>query len=164
MNATGLVLRRGTLADAPGIYELSLDALRTSAASHYSSDQLEAWASLRTLAGHERMLETTYLLVAQIDGVVSGFANLVEESRLVDHLFVAPSAGGRGVAVRLLDALEDHAVHEGLPFLESHASKRAIGVFERCGYERLELETVEIDGLVLERFLVRKPLHPRVEG
>ena len=159
MDAPSLVvLRRGTLADAPGIYALSLDALRTSAAEHYTSEQLEAWASLRTLAGHERMVETTFLLVAEVDGVLTGFANLVVETGLVDHLFVAPAAGGRGVATRLLDALEEHARAEGLTFLESHASKRAIVVFERCGYERLELETVEIDGLALERYLVRKSL------
>jgi putative acetyltransferase len=161
MNPRGeVVLRRGTVADAPAIYALSLDALRTSAAEHYTSEQLEAWASLRTLAGHERMLQSTYLLLAEVDGVLSGFANLVVDNGLVDHLFVAPSAGGQGLGRRLLGALEEHARALGLPCLESHASKRAITVFERCGYERLELETVEIDGLTLERFLVRKSLAP----
>jgi putative acetyltransferase len=107
------------------------------------------------------MIEETYLLVAEVDEAVAGFANLETDSGLVDQLFVGPSRGGRGVARSLLQALEDEAITLGLPALVSHASRRAVAVFERCGFVRVELERVTVDGLVLERYLVRKEL-PRV--
>jgi putative acetyltransferase len=156
-------MRRGRLADAQGIYELSLRALHQSAARSYTSAELEAWASLRTLAGHQRMISETFLLVAESPHGVCGFANLVVETGLVDQLFVDPAAGGRGVATRLLAGLEERAVSAGLTCLVSHASRRAVGVFEHCGYQRLEVEQVIIGDELLERFRVAKILSPSSE-
>lgn len=104
------------------------------------------------------MIRETFLLVAEVNGRIAGFANVEVESGLVDQLFVDPTAGGRGIATRLLTALEDHATTKGLTCLFSHASKRAIAVFEHCGYDRMEAEQVAIDSEVLERYLVRKSL------
>jgi putative acetyltransferase len=154
----GVRLRRGTPGDAQALYELSLRAIDGSAAEHYSAQERAAWASLRSVAGHARMIAETHLLVAEVDGVVAGFANLEADSGLVDQLFVDPGCGGRGVARSLLAALEAHAVSLGLPTLVSHASRRAVAVFEVCGYTRVELEQVTVAGLVLERFHVRKDL------
>ncbi len=154
-----VALRRAHPGDAAGIYALSLRALHQSAASFYTHAQLHAWASLRTLACHEQMVRETFLLVAEDDGQLLGFANLEPERGLVDQLFVDPSAGGRGVATRLLAALEQHAISVGLLRLDSHASKRAIGVFERCGFLILAVERVPIGDEVLERFHVQKTLH-----
>jgi putative acetyltransferase len=163
VRAAGLVVRPGVPEEAGALHELSLQAIHTSAAEHYSTAELAAWASRRSPEGHRRMLEQTYLLVAEVDGRTAGFANLEVEAGtgVVDQLFVSPLSGGRGVGRALLDALEDHAVSQGLSHLDSHASKRAVGVFERCGFRRLETERVTIDGEVLERYLVRKQLRPR---
>jgi putative acetyltransferase len=154
----GVTLRRGAPADAAALHRLSLRAIETSAAEHYSPQERAAWSSLRSVAGHALMIAETYLLVAEVDGEVAGFANLETDSGLVDQLFVDPSSGGRGVARRLLDGLESQAVALRLPALVSHASRRAVGVFERCGYQRVELERVTVAGLVLERYHVRKEL------
>jgi putative acetyltransferase len=137
-----------------------LRAIHTSAAEHYSPEELAAWSSLRTVAGHSRMIAETYLLVAELDGALAGFANLETDSGLVDQLFVRPGCGGRGVARSLLLGLEEKAVALRLPALVSHASRRAVGVFERSGYLRVELERVTVTGLVLERYHVRKALVP----
>jgi putative acetyltransferase len=161
--APALHLRRGRLADTQGIYELSLRALYMSAARSYTFAELEAWASLRSLAGHQRMIRETFLLVAEIPRGVCGFANLVVETGLVDQLFVDPSAGGRGVATRLLAALEERAVSAGLACLVSHASRRAVDVFEHCGYQRLTVEQVAIGEELLERYRVQKTLSPTPE-
>ena len=162
MSAAGLVVRPGVPEEAGALHELSLQAIRTSAAEHYSTAELAAWASRRSPEGHRRMLEQTYLLVAEVDGRIAGFANLEGGAEagtgVVDQLFVSPLSGGRGVGRALLDALEDHAASQGLSRLDSHASKRAVGVFERCGYRRVETERITIDGEVLERYLVRKQL------
>lgn len=84
-------------------------------------------------------------------------------SGLVDQLFVAPNSGGRGVARALLDSLADEAVSRGTSHLDSHASKRAVAVFERCGYHRVATERVDVEGEVLERYHVRRDL-PATRG
>jgi putative acetyltransferase len=153
-----LSVRRGRSEDAQPIHELSLRALQQSAARHYTAAELEEWASLRSPAGHLRMIDETYLLVAEQSGRLCGFANVELDTGLVDQLFVDPSAGGRGVATSLLAAIESQARAAGLGQLTAHASRRAVSVFERCGYERLETEHVTIGDETLERFRVRKVL------
>lgn len=143
--------------EAGALHELSLAAIGSSAAEHYSPAELAAWASRRSPDGHRRMLEQTFLLVAEVEDRLAGFANLEsgEGTGTVDQLFVTPDSGGRGVGRALLDALADHAESLGMSHLDSHASKRAVGLFERCGYRRLETEYVAIEGEVLERYHVR---------
>ncbi len=57
------------------------------------------------------------------------------------RLYVKPSARGRGIANKLLDALEMHARSEGLEwvYLDSYDDlKAAIAVYEKRGYARCE--------------------------
>lgn len=157
-SAVPVVLRRGRPDDAEAILRLSLDAIRTSAAEFYSTEELAAWSGRRTVEGHRRMLEQTVLLVAEVAGELAGFANLEVETCTVDQLFVAPAAGGRGVARALLEALEQEAKAAGLTRIDAHASWRAVGVFERLGYERVVVETVALDGQRLGRVHVRRTL------
>jgi putative acetyltransferase len=156
-----IVVRRGGPGDAEPIFRLSLEAIRTSAAAHYTPAQLGAWASRRTLAAHQRMIEETVLFVAVVDGRVAGFSNLVVAESLLDHLFVAPSAGGRGVARALVTRVSEAAVDAGLDEVHTHASWRAAPVFERLGYERLEVEVVDIDGEQLSRVHMRRQFQRR---
>lgn len=160
MASSSVVLRRGTADDAEAILRLSLEAIGTSAAQFYSADELAAWSGRRTLEAHRRMLDSTVLLVAELDGHLAGFANLEVETCTIDQLFVAPAAGGRGVARALLEALEQEAVAAGLTRMDARASWRAVGVFERLGYERVAVEIVELDGQRLGRVHVRRALPP----
>jgi DNA-binding MarR family transcriptional regulator/GNAT superfamily N-acetyltransferase len=57
------------------------------------------------------------------------------------RLYVKPWARGRGIADKLLDALEKHARKEGIEwiYLDSYDDlKPAIALYERSGYERCE--------------------------
>jgi len=114
---------------------LTLDAIYTSASSHYSVEQLRAWAARCTLEGHRLMIERTTVLVAEVDGVTAGFANLAIEIHELDQLYVAPWAEGRGAARLLVEAIEGKAVDVGLKEIEARASWRAIEVFDRAGWE-----------------------------
>jgi len=104
------------------------------------------------------MIRDTFLLIAENGGRLCGFANLQVETGPVDQLLVDPADSGRGIGASLLMALEERAASASLTHVFAHASKRAVRVFEQCGYERLEVEQVSIDGEILERFLVRKAL------
>jgi putative acetyltransferase len=155
-----LRIRHATPDDAVDLFELSLEAIHTSASTHYSAEQLSAWASRRTLEGHQAMIDRTIVLVADIDGVAAGFANLVRQAGGLDQLFVAPWAGGRGAARLLVGAVEAEAIEAGLTEIEARASWRAVEVFGRLGWERVKTEHVQVADQVLGRVHVRKFLDP----
>jgi len=161
-----IVVRRAVPTDAPGLWALSRAAILTSAAEHYTEAQLQSWAGRPTLERHRLMIESTTVLVAELDGRIAGFTNLVVDDGAivsdgeVDQLFVEPNAGGRGVARALLEAIAEEGLTEGLSELNARASWRAVGVFERLGYQRVTVEHVEFDGEVYGRVHVRRLLAP----
>jgi putative acetyltransferase len=116
------------------------------------------------VAAHLRFIEGTRVLVAAVDGVVAGFASVALApvdglvAGEVDQLFVDPASGGRGVARALLSAVESTARSSGLASLVTHASWRAVPVFERAGFRQVEVESVTLDGEVLTRALMRQSL------
>jgi putative acetyltransferase len=162
---TALRTRPAVPEDAEALYSLSLAAIRQAAAGHYTGAQLEAWAATRSVAGHRRMIERTTAFVAVDEhGDVAGFATLALQpvDRLaageVDQLFVGPEHGGRGAARLLMAEVEAAARAAGLARLVTHASWRAVPVFERLGFVQVEVETVPLGGEVLTRALMRKDL------
>ncbi|WP_369140915.1 GNAT family N-acetyltransferase [Modestobacter versicolor] len=163
-----LTVRPAMPADAAALCELSTAAIRQAAAAHYSEPQLAAWAATRSVAGHRDLIERTDVFVAvDAAGDVAGFGSvaLTPSGALqrgeVDQLFVGPRHGGRGVARLLLRTIEAAALAAGVRTLVTHASWRAVPVFERCGFSEVEVETVHLADQVLTRALMRKPLDDR---
>jgi putative acetyltransferase len=160
--ASTVTVRPAVPDDAPAMYALSLRAIRGSASEHYTGAQLEAWAARRSVAGHRRLVDETRTFVAVRGGVVVGFASLAtlldEAEVLVDQLFVDPAVGGRGVARSLLAAVHDAARAAGVRRVITHASWRAVPVFERLGYRRVDVETVQVGDQTLTRALMHHDL------
>ena len=152
-----LRIRCAVIDDAPAVREVSVQAIRRSAAAHYSEAQLSAWAARPTLDAHRRMIERTVLLVAVDAETIVGFASVVVEPDAgqlrgeVDQLFVHPDHGGRGVARLRLAAVDAAAREAGIAELVTHASWRAAPVFERFGYREVAEETVRLDDQALTR-------------
>ena len=160
-----LRVRRAVHEDAAELCRLSAAAIRRSAAMHYTGPQLAAWAATRSEAAHRRMIDSTTAFVAVDDAdAVSGFATvaLAPTGTLlrgeVDQLFVSPEHGGRGVARVLLAAVETAAQDADVHELVTHASWRAVPVFERLGFTQVEVERVGLGDQVLSRVLMRKSL------
>lgn len=161
------VVRRADEEDADALFRLSVEAIATSAAGHYDERQRAAWAARRTRDGHRWMIRETATFVAVSGGQIAGFASVALhpvaalEAGEVDQLFVRPRHGGRGIALLLLEAVSAAAGAAGLPELVTHASWRAVPVFERAGFRQLGVETVEVDGVTLTRALMRKAITGR---
>ena len=162
-------LRRATLADAAALASLSRAAIIESAATHYTQEQLAAWARRRTVDAHERMIRETRVVVAETGASPAGFASVALDATAslvageVDQLFVHPTCAGGGVAATLLEAVEDEARRSGLDRLVTHASLRAAAVFTRAGYRPEEEEIVHLDGQALRRFLMSKELRTSLD-
>ena len=159
-----VTVRAAVPQDAAELHTLSEEAILTSAAEHYSEEQLRAWADRRSVEGHARMIERTTAFVATGEDRIAGFATiaLVAGHGLaageIDQLFVHPAFGGRGVARLLLSTVERAAREAGLTQLVTHASWRAVPVFQRLGFVPIEVETVSAGDQELTRALMRKSL------
>lgn len=159
-----VTVRSAVVGDAAELHALSEEAILRSGASHYTESQLRAWAGRRSVEGHVRMIKRTAAFVAAEEGRAVGFATVALApgggllAGEVDQIFVRPDSGGRGVAGLLLSAVERAARDAGLADLVTHASWRAVPVFERHGFVQVEVETVRIGDQHLTRALMRKPL------
>jgi putative acetyltransferase len=159
-----VVVRAARPSDAAVLAAVSRAAIEESAAEQYTPAQRAVWAARRSEAASARFIAATTVLVAEVDGVVAGFASVALSAvdglvpGEVDQLFVAPSAGGRGVARALLTAVETEARSAGLASLVTHASWRAAPVFQRLGYRQVDVESVTLDGETLTRARMVKQL------
>jgi GNAT superfamily N-acetyltransferase len=71
------------------------------------------------------------VIVAQLSGVVAGFAAVVGGE--LDGLFVEPKLWGCGIGRALLDEATHNARCKGLP-LTVIANPAALGFYEKCGF------------------------------
>ena len=101
----------------------------------YSEAQVLAWApdAVDLSTWGERRL-TAHTFVATLERRVVGFSDLTDDG-LLDMLFVSPDAGGCGIARALVDAVIGKARELGLSQLYTHASRTALPVFKRLGFQ-----------------------------
>jgi len=97
------------------------------------------------------------------------FAGYELSQRTVGEVSLRVRVGGSGPPLLLLHGYpQTHAmwgaVAAGLTELVTHASWRAVPVFEALGYRRAGIETVDVDGVTLTRALMRRTIGPPRPG
>ena len=94
-----LTLRPAEESDAAAVAEIHLAARRAAAMPPpvHPEDDVREW-----LAGRLRSTDTVW--VAEVDGVVGGYARFTES--WLDDLYVAPGVSGRGIGSALLDLVK----------------------------------------------------------
>ncbi|MEI7618238.1 MAG: GNAT family N-acetyltransferase [Actinomycetota bacterium] len=130
-------IRRAVPDDAEQILRVVLRAIGGVAAGVYTAEQLEAWSAGFSDVSLVAAVDNTFALVAEVDGRVVGFANLILRDETVaelDLVYVDSAYQRSGVARALLTALETHAVSEGISELAADASLSAVALFEGAGY------------------------------
>lgn len=180
-----MILRKFCPSDFPEILDLFQNTIRSVNCRDYNADQIRVWSSRRSvLESQEERFSSLYTIVAEIQlqnglppvrencnpgisalGCMSlekgrqivGYGN-IDSSGYLDHLYVHKDFQGRGIASRILEQLESHARSAGCTEIEVHASITAKGFFEKYGYEVLKKQTVELDGIGLENFVMRKSI------
>ena len=94
-----LTLRPADVSDAAAVADVHLSARRTAAMPPpvHPDHEVREW-----LDGRLRSTDTVW--VAEVDGVVGGYARFTES--WLDDLYVAPALAGRGVGSALLDLVK----------------------------------------------------------
>lgn len=127
-------IRPFVAADAAPTLEVFQHAVRATAVTDYSSEQIAAWAPADPDRGswlnRRAQLNT---VVAVVDDVVVGFTD-VSGSGFIDMMFVDPAVGRRGIATALLLWVRTEAERLGSSSLTTHASITARPFFEAHGF------------------------------
>lgn len=84
--------------------------------------------------------------MAVVNGMIVGFGD-IDNTGYVDHLFTHKDYQGKGMASTICNALENHAVENGMLVMSTHASITAKRFFERRGYEVIKEQQVERRGI-----------------
>jgi len=139
--------RPGDAADVSALFHA---AVHRTGARHYAPEQLVAWsprppdpARFVVRSGDGRL---ALVIVDARDRVVA-YGDLERDGHL-DLLYCHPDHGGRGLASRLCDALEEQARAWKVPFLFVEASEAARPVFERRGYATEERRDFRVGGRI----------------
>lgn len=120
--------------DAGPTREVFEAAIHGTASRFYSDEQVKAWCPDRhDEIAWARARGRAWTVVAELSGEVVGFSDLRDDAEL-DMLFVAPSAGGQGVARQLVDAVLAEARRRGYATVTTKASRAARPAFERFGF------------------------------
>jgi ribosomal protein S18 acetylase RimI-like enzyme len=127
-----IVIRRATAADAEVVRKIVLLALRETNARDYPSSVIERL--VLTLPDKVASnLETWCAFVAIVSGRVVGTGSL--NGQTVSSVYVHPDYQGRGIATKLMDAVEDAANAQSQATLSVQSSITARSFYAKRGFE-----------------------------
>lgn len=138
--------------DETWLSQITLAAIREVGPSHYSPQQVEAWASRHP--SPERFstrAEAGAHIVVGIAGIALPVAYALLEvdeagDGHLDMLYCHPDHTRKGLAEALLASCEEHARNFGIPRLYTEASELARAAFERAGYTVTHRRDFTIEG------------------
>ena len=144
--------------DTPELIKLFREAVHAISIKHYSPEQVAVWAPEEIDEEQwQQKLSQMITFVAEIDGIIVGFADITHEGYL-DHLFIHKNYQGRFIAVRLLRAIEQAARELGLSKITTHCSITAKLPAERMGFTVVKEQVVERKDIKLINYVMEKKL------
>jgi putative acetyltransferase len=144
--------------DTPELIKLFRDAVHAINIQHYSPEQIAVWApeEIDEEKWHKK-LSAMITFVAEINGIIVGFADMTHEGYL-DHLYIHKDYQGRFIAVHLLRAIEKTARELGLSKITTHCSITVKLPAERMGFKVIKEQTVERKGVKMINYVMEKVL------
>jgi len=121
--------------DSEGIWRVHIRAIRNIANSHYTPEEIEAWASSRKPEHYVESIRNSEFYVAEEDGAVIGFGTLNYKQNEIEAVYVSPEVVRRRVGSAILRRLEGRARDLGLKSLKMDASLNAVPFYRSAGYK-----------------------------
>lgn len=149
-----LIIRRYRGPDLEEMIQLFRQTIRQVNIQDYTPEQVSAWAqeNVDLPARWRQRLEKNVCFVAEIEGVLVGFAELTE-GRCIHTMFVHQDFQGQGIGSALLKKLE---AHFGKGDLWTEASIAAKPFFESKGFIITSVQNKFFNGVYFINFLMQK--------
>jgi putative acetyltransferase len=139
-------IRLATSGDAESVIRVRRLAILAKAVSHYSPEQVAAWADEENPAHRiERRIRelaegSLISFVAEIQGTIIGFADIIPSNNAFGAIYVAPG-NWHGVGEQLLKNLETEARRLNFPHITADSSLNAERFYRKHGYQIIEHTT-----------------------
>lgn len=146
--------------DCPVLLELFRGTVYNVNSRDYSPEQVAAWVGCVDPARWAVTLAEHVTLVAEIDGVVVEFGDIVPETGYLDRLYVHCDYQRRGIAAALCDRLEPLS-RTGEVY--SDVSVTAEPFFAARGYQVVRRQLVERCGVLLPNCKMLRKLTSSIE-
>lgn len=153
-----IAIRQATQNDLDAIIQLFSETIEVVNAKDYSAEQIRVWkAGASKQEKWLKKISEQYFLIAEIDKSLVGFGSIAHDGYL-DFMYVSKDHQGRGVASEIYNSLEKFAVENGIGKIVSEVSITAKPFFEKKGFEVLQEQQVDIDGVQLRNYKMQKRL------
>jgi putative acetyltransferase len=154
----GLVIRDFRSGDEPALRDVFFTSVHALAGRDYRPAQLAVWAPREhDPAAWAARLQANRPFVAELDGIIAGFADLGEDG-YIDQFFVAGGQAGRGVGRALMAHLLDVARRRHLPAVWANVSLRAEAFFAHHGFVVAQRQMNTRHGVALPNARMHLPL------
>ncbi|MCU0353036.1 MAG: GNAT family N-acetyltransferase [Cytophagales bacterium] len=140
------------------LQDLFVNTVSTVCTKDYTPEQIQAWLS--GVDNHSRWVSIVteqYAVAIKEQSQIIGFASLTDDSEL-DMLYVHKDHQNRGIAWTLYTEIEQEARRRGQSVIFSNVSQTARPFFEKMGFHVLHEQTVEIQGVTLGNYRMRKAI------
>lgn len=156
--ASEVQIRPGHPNEAGTLSALMETAIRDGAPAYGEAERAAWLGGPQAATPRAQRIAAQFVWVADApgDGPV-GFMTMIPDGE-IDFAYILPRWQGRGLFPRLYAALEAHARGLGLRELVVYASLMADGPFARAGFALEREDPVQIGGVELKRWLMRKSL------
>ena len=153
------IIRRAQQEDSEGIWLVHTQAIREICKSHYTSEEIEAWAGRLRPDSYQEVVNSREFFVAEDQGRLVGFGQLCLASGEVEAVYVHPSAVKQSIGAQLLRTLEERAKEKGLRSLHLDASLNAVPFYTKAGFESQQKAKHQLKpGIEIARVVMTKTL------
>lgn len=153
-----MLLRRATSADLNAIRQLYHVTITSVNTADYDPKQIAAWAANHAILSRwETALADQDFFVAELDSQIVGFSSITYAGYL-DLMFVHRDYQRRGIARRLLAAIEETAVTRKLPIIWADVSITARPFFAAHGYIITERSIKNVSGVLFDNVVMTKTI------
>lgn len=150
-------IRPMTDADGPALRELFRQSVGQIASKYYPADAIAAWSASADEPDFLPRLQCGLTLVALLHGEAVGFAQLHPADH-IEMMYLSPDGSGLGIATLLCQHLEDEARIAGSKTLTTASSLAARRFFESMGFRVVAEQTVQRNGVAINRLQMVKVL------
>ena len=144
-------------ADGPALRELFRQSIQQIASKYYEADAIAAWSASADDDEFVSRLQRGLTVVALLHGEAVGFAQLYPADH-IEMMYLSPQGSGLGIATLLCQHLEDEARIAGSRTLTTASSLAARRFFESMGFRVSSEETVQRNGVAINRLQMEKVL------
>ncbi len=151
-------VRRYRTGEEPDIRDVYFTSTRVIVSQEYTDDQVRRWAPDDCDMGAWTLrLQQTSPLVAVVDGVIVGFAELLPTGK-IDYFYVHAGWQRQGVGTALMNAVEQEARQAGISRLHADVATTAIRFFLANGFQIITERVNIVCDAPARQYLVEK--HP----